>query len=88
VETVQGDAMAMVSQVFVAPGSAVSADNVNRRSEPARCFHQLIEEIEQTRVIVVNFAGAVITQKVIEFSKGGRNVGVAVSVRDIQRLVR
>jgi hypothetical protein len=61
VETVQGNAMAMSPQVCVAPWSAVSADDVNLRSGAARSFHQIMEKVEKTRVIVVYLARAVIT---------------------------
>jgi len=61
VETVQGNAMAMAPQVCVAPWSAVSADHINLRSGTTRSFHQLMEKVEQPRVIVMYFSRAVIT---------------------------
>src|SRR5208337_924751 len=60
VETVQSNAMAMAPQICVAPWSAVSADDVNLCSGTTRCFHQLMEKVEQPRVIVAHFSRAVI----------------------------
>ena len=60
VETVLGNAMTMAPQICVAPGSAVPANHVNLRSRATRSLHQRVEKVEQPRVIVAYFAGAVI----------------------------
>ena len=76
--------MAMAPQVFVAPWSAISANDIDLCSRATRGFHQFIKKIEKTRVVVVHFSRAMITQKVIELIEGRRDIGIAVSVHDIQ----
>jgi hypothetical protein len=58
----------MSAKEFVAPGRAVAADNVNLKIGIPECDRQVVEQVEYPRIILMNFAGAVIPQIAVQDS--------------------
>jgi hypothetical protein len=59
-ETVQGYAAAVCAQELIAPGRAVAANHVDFGVRMAGCDGQVVQQIEETGVVVVDIAGAVV----------------------------
>jgi hypothetical protein len=83
-QAMQRNPAAMDPQVFIAPGRTISADYIDLGPWATRGLEQLIKKIEHSRVVVAHFSRPVITEKMIEFGERGGDVGVTVSVHDIQ----
>jgi hypothetical protein len=78
---VHGYSVTVGAQEFVAPRRTVTTNDVNFGVGPFQCDVQVVKQIEYSRIVLVNVAGAVIPQILIELREGPGNV-VATSPVD------
>ena len=62
VETVAGDSVSMSTEEFVAPRRPVAADHINLKIGISERGSQVVQEIEYTRIVLMNFARTVVSQ--------------------------
>ena len=84
VEAVKGDAVSVCAEVFIAPGGAIAADYIDLEIRIAEGGSQIVEQIEDARIIGVNIAGAVIAQIVIEPVQRFLIVSIAIAIDDVE----
>ena len=87
-QAVRGHAGRRLSQELIAPGTAISADDVNFRLRTSCRSGQIMEQVEQTGVKSTNRSRAMIAQKSIEAINCIREVSVASPVNQVNLLVR
>lgn len=75
-------------QKFVAPRRSIAADNVNFLIRPARGSNQIMKQIENPRIVGMDFSRPVITQKVFQLLERHWIIGLPVAIDDIKALVR
>jgi hypothetical protein len=76
----------MTAEEFVAPGSAVATDYINLEIGIAECSSQVPEQVEYPGIVLMNLAGPMVPQIVIQARKGFLVVAFASAVDDIQAL--
>jgi hypothetical protein len=86
VQAVLGDAVAVGSEILVAPRRAVAADDVDFGIGTVEGDEDVVKEVEDAGVVDVNVAGAVIAKEFVEDIEGGGIVGVAVLEDDVEAL--
>src|SRR5208283_1514870 len=86
VEAIAGHAMPMRAEEFVAPGRAVAADDINLEIGIPQRHSQVVQQVEDSGIVLVNFAGAVVSQIAIQACERFRIVAFAVAVDDVQSL--
>ena len=86
VETVAGNTVSMSAEEFVAPGRAVAANNVNFKVGIPECCSQVVEQIEYPGVVFMNFAGAVVSQVIVQAGQRFLIVTSATTIDDVQAL--
>ncbi len=86
VEAVFGHAVPVAAQVFIAPGRAVAAYDIDFGIGMSQGHGQIMQKIEDARIIVVNIAGAVVAQIMIHSRQGVGIIGVPVAVDNIEPL--
>ena len=74
------------AQELIAPGRAISTDHVDLAAGVVQVNGEIGEQIEETRIEVMDVSGAVVAEKVIELVQGFREVGVAALVDDVEML--
>jgi hypothetical protein len=62
VETVAGHAMSMSTKKFIAPRCAVAADDINLKIGISEGNSKLVQEVEYSRIVLMNLFGTVIAQ--------------------------
>jgi hypothetical protein len=76
VQTMRCDAGCGAAEKLVAPRCAVTANDVDLGSGPARSGRQIMQQVENARVQLRHVARAVVPQKLIQAIDGGRYVVV------------
>src|SRR5271163_3204195 len=66
VKAVNGYAVPVSSEEFVAPGRAVAADNVNLKIGISERGHQVVQKVEHARIVLVNLSGAMVPQVIVQ----------------------
>lgn len=87
-QAVRGHAGRSLSQKLIAPGTAISADDVNFRLRTSCRSGQIMEQVEQTGVKSMNCSCAMIAQKSFEAINCIWQVSVAPPVNQVNLLVR
>jgi hypothetical protein len=88
VQAVLGYGRRAASQKFVAPRRSIAADNVNFLIRPARGGNQVVEQIEDPRIVGMDFARPVVPQKVFQLLQRHGIIGVSMAIDNIKALVR
>jgi hypothetical protein len=78
--------MSMSAEEFVAPGSAVATDYIDLKSGIPECISQVAEQVEYQGIVLMNLAGPVVPQIVIQSRQGFLVVTLASAVDDVQAL--
>ena len=78
--------MAMGPQIFIAPGRPVATDNVDLGIGPAQADNQIVQKIEHARVVVMDVAGAMISQEVVKAIQGLGQILTASAIYDVEVL--
>ena len=86
VETFAGHAVSVGAEVFIAPGGAIAADYIDFEIRIAEGGSEIVQQVEDSRIISANIAGAVITQIVVEPVQRFLIVSTAIAVDDIEAL--
>lgn len=86
VQAAPGDTRRAGAKELVAPGSPVTADNLNFRSGMTDGRRQVRQDVECARVVVLYFSCAVIAKEIIKLLFGFRKEGVAAPVDDVNAL--
>ena len=84
VEAVLGHAVSVGAEVFIAPGRAVAAYDIDLGVGTPQRHGQIMQKIEDARIVVVNIAGAVVAQILIQPRQGIGIVGIPVPVHDVE----
>lgn len=85
-ETVASDTVSMSAEEFVAPRRAIATKDVDLKVRIPECGRQVVEQVEHSRVVLVNCAGAVIAQIMVEANAGILIVSFAIAVDDVEAL--
>jgi len=88
VQAVNGYPVTVRAQKFVAPGGAIAANNVNLAVGPSQFCIEVVEQIENPRIVSPNYSGAVITQVIIESNQRLRNVVISPAINNIDAFSR
>jgi hypothetical protein len=80
------NSVAVGTKPLIAPGRPVTADYVDFGVGTTQSGRQIVEQIEDARIVLMNIASAVIAKKVVELRKSRRIVAVAVAIDDVQVL--
>ena len=86
VQAVEGNAVAMCPQIFIAPRRPVATDNVDLGIGPAQADNQIVQKIEHARVVVMDVAGAMISQEVVKAIQGLGQILTASAIYDVEVL--
>src|SRR5690242_10174679 len=81
-------AVAVRSEVFIAPRRAIPAHDVDFRIRTSQCRIQIVQQIEDARIVFVNIARPMITKISIELSQSFRIISVPVPINDVDPLSR
>ena len=87
-ETVASDTVSMSAEEFVAPRRAIATEDVDLKVRIPECGSQVVEQVEHSRVVLVNCAGPVVAQITVEANVGILIVSFAIAVDDIEVLSR
>ena len=88
VQAVLGHGRRAASQKFVAPRRSIAADNVNFFVWPARGSNQVVEQIEDPRIVGMDFSRPVVSQKVFQLLQRHGIIRIPMAIDDIKALVR
>ena len=88
VQTVLRDAMTVRTEPLVAPRSSVATHHVDFGVRTTERCRQVVEQIEDTRIVLMHVAGSVIAEKVVQLGKSSGIIAVAVPINDIEVLAR
>jgi len=86
VEALPGHAVSVSAKEFVAPWRAVAADDINLKIRIPERSSQVVEKVEDPRIIIVNFAGSMVPQVTVQARQGFLIVAFAIAIDDIQAL--
>jgi hypothetical protein len=78
----------MSTEEFVAPRGAVPADYINLKIGIPERSSQVMEEVEYPRIVLMNFAGAVVAEIMVQPSMCIRIITCGIAVNDVQVLSR
>jgi hypothetical protein len=87
-ETVASDTVPVSAEEFIAPRRAIAANDVDLEAGIPECRCQVVEQIEDSRVVLVNCAGPVVAQIMVEANQGILIVAFAITVDDVGALSR
>src|SRR5689334_7687971 len=76
----------MGPQKLIAPRRAISADDLNFSAGTSHRRDQVGEEIEDPRVVMIDLAGAMVAEEMIQPREGLRNVARRAPVNHIDAL--
>jgi hypothetical protein len=87
-KAVNRHAVSMSSEEFIAPWRAVTTDNVNFKIGISQRGHQVVQEVEYSRIVLVNLAGAMVTQIMVQARQRVLiiTLALAIAVDDVQTL--
>jgi hypothetical protein len=83
-QTVNGHPVSMRAQKLVAPGCAIAANNVNLTVGTAQFRVEVVEQIENPRIVSPNCASSVIAQVFIESNQRRRDVVISAAINNIE----
>ena|SRR5215469_3297024 len=83
-QAVEGNAVAVRPQIFVAPRRPVATDDVDLGIGPAQAGKQIVQKIEHAGIIVMDVARAMISQEVIETIQRLGQILTVSAIRDVQ----
>jgi hypothetical protein len=86
VEAVKGHSVSVCAEVFITPGGAIAADYIDFEIRIAERGSEIVQEIEDPRIIGANIARTVIAQIVAQPIKRFPVVSVAIAVDDVEAL--
>jgi len=78
----------MSAEEFVAPRSAIATEDVDLKVRIPECGSQVVEQVEHSRVALVNCAGPVVAQITVEANVGILIVSLTIAVDDVEVLSR
>ncbi len=84
---VHGHAGGGAAKEFVAPRSAVAADDINLSAGTAEGRGKVVQQIEKPRVQLGYVTGSVVAQKMIQPVDRVREIGIAPLVHDVDALI-
>jgi len=89
VEAVHGDTSVSMTgaQEFVSLRCAIAADHIDFAVRPANRSKQIVQQVEDARVVVMNLAGAPVAQEKVEPIESAWQVGVTVAINNVDVLV-
>ena len=87
-ETVASDTVSMSAEEFVAPRRAIATEDVDLKIRIPECGSQVVEQVEHSRVVLVNCTGPVVAQIAVEANVGILIVSFAIAVDDVEALSR
>jgi hypothetical protein len=76
------------TQEFVRLGRAISADHIDLVVGLTDRCEQVVKQVEEARVVVVNFAGPPVAEVVVKPIESLRDIGVAAAIDDVDALIR
>ena len=82
-KTVLGYSVAVRPQEFVTPGRTVAANNINLPIGTFQPSVEVMEKIENLRIVVTDVPSTVISQKLIESHQGFGNVMIASPINEV-----
>jgi hypothetical protein len=75
------------AQELVGLRCAIAANHVDLAVGPVNRCKQIVQQVEDARVVVMNLAGAPVTQEIVEPLKSPRQVGVTAAINNVNVLV-
>jgi hypothetical protein len=87
-ETVASDTVSMSAEEFIAPRRAIATEDVDLKVRIPECGSQIVEQVEHSRIVIVNCASAVVAQITVEARVGIPIVSFAIAVDDVEVLSR
>lgn len=88
VEAVKRHVVPVRVQHFIGPRRAITADHIDLTIWPAERSEQIMQEIEDPRVIGVNLAGAAVAQIVVQLGEPYLVVPFAIPIHDVETPAR
>jgi hypothetical protein len=83
---VLGNPVPMLPKVVVAPGGAVTADNIDFAVRVSQLDQQVVQQIEFLEVIVLYIAGAVVAEKMVQLGDTVGQILIADPINHIDML--
>ena len=83
-QAVLGNAGCVGTQIFVAFGCAIPADDLDFGVRAADRPFGIPQNIENPRIVVMYFSRAVVAQEMVELRQRGGNVRITAAIHDIQ----
>ncbi len=87
-KAVFGDTGGVGPQKFVAPGGAVTADDVDLAVRMLRHDGEVREQVKQARIEMMDVAGAMIAQEMIQLIQRFRHVSLAAAINEVDVFAR
>lgn len=84
VQAVPRYAVAVRSKIFIAPWRPVTAHDINLRVRTSQCDRQIVKQIEDTRIVLVNVASAMIAQVMIDERQRLGIISIPVPIDDFE----
>jgi hypothetical protein len=83
-QAVKSHTIPVGSEVLIAPRRPVAANNLNFGVLTSKGNSDFAKQIKNPRIVVVNLAGTVVTQAMIDLRDGAGIVGAPVTVLDVK----
>jgi hypothetical protein len=87
-ETVARDTVSTSAEEFVAQRRAIATEDIDLKVRIPECGSQVVEQVEHSRVVLVNCAGPVVAQITVEANVSILIVSFAIAVDDVEVLSR
>jgi len=88
VEATLGNSSAMGAKKLVAQRCAITANDIDFRAGTAHGHRELLQDVIELGIEMMNFAGAMISEEIIEFRDSVWNVFIPSTVHDVKPLAR
>ena len=88
VEAISGNPFAMGAQIRVAPGCAVTANDIDFSFGTTRGHREFLQDVKELGVEMMNLSSAMIPEEVVEFRDSVWKVLIPTTVQDIKPLAR
>ena len=83
-QAVLGDARRMGTQILVAFGRPITANDVDFGVRTANGLFSIPQDIENPRIVVMHLSRAVVAQKMVQLRQRGGDIRIAMAIHDIQ----
>lgn len=83
-QAVKGDTMTVRAQKLIAPRRPIAADDINFRIRLPKLGSQVVEQVEYSRIVMVDVAGAVITKIFVESCQSFREIAVTPPIDNVK----